>query len=91
MLNRPRLIGRQGFLVAALVSALVGTGCDAGSHGKDASPTTSQRLSQVSVRLDFPSGSAPAVSVLAFRAEAIDMASSDVLGAVDPQIGRAHV
>ncbi len=86
MSNRPRLTGRQGFLVAALVSALVGTGCDTGSHGKDASPTTSQRLSQVSVRLDFPSGSAPAVSVLAFRAEAIDMASSDVLGAVDPLV-----
>jgi hypothetical protein len=74
-----------------LVAVLLGTGlaCDTGSHGKDASPVTSQRLSQVSVRLDIPSGGAPSVSVLAFRAEAIDMASSDVLGAVDPLVSPA--
>jgi hypothetical protein len=63
-----------------------GLACEGGSHGKDASPATSQRLSQVSVRLDLPSGGAPSVSVLAFRAEAIDMAASDVLGAVDPLV-----
>jgi len=74
----------QGVLVALLLSA--GLACESGSHGKDAAPVTSQRLSQVSVRLDLPSGGAPAVSVLAFRAEAIDMATSDVLGAVDPLV-----
>jgi hypothetical protein len=74
-------------LVALLLSA--GLACDSGSHGKDAAPATSQRLSQVSVRLDLPSGGAPSVSVLAFRAEAIDMAPSDVLGAVDPLISPA--
>lgn len=63
-----------------------GLACEGGSHGKDAAPATSQRLSQVSVRLDLPSGGAPSVSVLAFRAEAIDMATSDVLGAVDPLV-----
>jgi hypothetical protein len=78
-----------GLCVAALASAALGLGCDAGSHGKDASPTTSQHLAQVSVRLDYPSGSAPAVSVLAFRAEAIDLASADVLGAVDPLVAPA--
>ena len=67
----------------------MGLGCESGSHGKDASPVTSQTLSQVSVRLDLPSGGAPSVSMLAFRAEAIDMASSDVLGAVDPLVSPA--
>jgi hypothetical protein len=61
-------------------------GCESGSHSKDASPVTSQRLSQVSVRLDLPSGGPPSVSVLAFRAETTDVASSDVLGAVDPLV-----
>jgi hypothetical protein len=75
--------------LAALSSAALGIGCDPGSPAKDAAPTTSQRLAQVSVRLDYPSGSAPSVSVLAFRAEAIDMASSDVLGAVDPLVAPA--
>jgi hypothetical protein len=73
-------------LVLALVAL---SGCDAASHGKDASPTTSQRLAQVSVRLDYPSGSAPSVSVLAFRAEAIDTGASDILGAVDPLVAPA--
>lgn len=75
------------FLVSA--SAALGSGCDSGVHTKDASVGTSQRLSQVSVRLDLPSDGAPSVSVLAFRAEAIDMASSDVLGAVDPLVAPA--
>lgn len=80
--TRPR-----GVLGAALFAAsIAGFGCDTGNHGKDASATTSQRLAQVSVRLDYPSGSAAAVSVLAFRAEAVDVASVDVLGAVDPLV-----
>jgi hypothetical protein len=71
---------------SAIMALLLGAslGCDTGTHGKDASPIASQRLAQISVRLDLPSGGAPAVSVLAFRAETTDMASSDVLGAVDP-------
>ena len=80
---------RGGLLVVALTSAVVGAGCDTATHGKDASPASSQRLAQVSVRLDYPSGGAPAVSVLAFRAEAIDMPSSEVLGAVDPLVAPA--
>lgn len=74
---------------AFLASALLCLGCDSGPHGKDAAPTSSQRLAQISVRLDLPSGSAPAVSVLAFRAEAFDVPSSDVLGAVDPLVAPA--
>jgi hypothetical protein len=77
----------RGVLVALLLAA--GLACEGGSHGKDASPATSQRLAQVSVRLDLPSGGAPSVSVLAFRAEAIDMSTSDVLGAVDPLVSPA--
>jgi hypothetical protein len=68
------------------MSATLGLACDGGSNGKDAAPTLTQRLAQVSVRLDLPSGSAPSVSVLAFRAEAIDLPNSDVLGAVDPLV-----
>jgi hypothetical protein len=76
----------RDLLVFALSAFLLGTGCDTGTHAKDASPITSQRLSQVSIRLDYPSGGAAAVSVLAFRAEAIDMPASDALGAVDPLV-----
>lgn len=61
-------------------------GCESANRGKDASPISSQRMSQVSVRLDMPSGGAPSVSVLAFRAEAVDMPTTDVLGAVDPLV-----
>ncbi len=50
---------------------------------------TSQQLAQVSVRLDLPSGGAPSVSVLAFRAEAIDMAHVRRLGRVDPLVSPA--
>jgi len=79
---------RRGLLVL-LVGGALALGCESANHGKDASPTSSQRLSQVSVRLDLPSGGAPSVSVLAFRAEAIDVATSDVLGAVDPLVAPA--
>jgi hypothetical protein len=69
-----------------LVGGALALGCDSGTHGKDASPTTSQRISQISVRMDLPSGGLPSLSVLAFRAEAIDVAAADVLGAVDPLV-----
>jgi hypothetical protein len=72
-----------------LVGATLALGCESGSHGKDASPANSQRLAQVSIRLDLPSGGAPSLSVLAFRAEATDVAVADVLGAVDPLVAPA--
>jgi hypothetical protein len=83
-----RRAGRDS-LAAALVIAALSMGCDTGSHGRDASPAASQRLSQVSVRLDLPSGSAPSVSMLAFRAETSDMPPADVLAAVDPLVAPA--
>jgi len=82
---RPLRPGR-GWCQAAILASAFALGCDAGSPGKDASPTSSQRLSQISVRLDYPAGSAPALSMLAFRAEASDLAAGDVLGAVDPLV-----
>jgi hypothetical protein len=75
--------GWTAFLALALGAGL---GCESGSHGKDAAPTTSQQMAQVAVRMDLPSGGAPSVSVLAFRAEAVDVATADVLGAVDPLV-----
>jgi hypothetical protein len=78
--------GTRRGLLTFLVGSALALGCESGNHGKDASPVTSQRLAQVSVRLDLPSGGAPSVSVLAFRAEATDVAASDVLGAVDPLV-----
>ncbi len=85
-------MGSRGRPCRALLPLLTGSvilaamGCESASHGKDNLPASSQRLSQVSVRLDLPSGGAPSLSVLAFRAEAIDVAASDVLGAVDPLV-----
>lgn len=87
---RPGRRSAQGVPVLLALFALLllypNLGCDSGPHIKDASASTNQRLSQVSVRIDLPSDGAPSVSVLAFRAEAIDVASSDVLGAVDPLV-----
>jgi hypothetical protein len=73
-------------LVAALAGSFLALGCDSPNHAKDASPTTTHHLSQVSVRLDLPNGGTPAVSVLAFEADASDIAPADVLGAVDPLV-----
>jgi hypothetical protein len=78
--------GIHGWTVFWALALGAGLGCESGSHGKDASPTTSQRMSQVAVRMDLPSGGAPSVSLLAFRAEAVDVATADVLGAVDPLV-----
>lgn len=46
-------------------------------------------MSQVSVRLDIPNSGASSMSALAFRAEAVDVPLSDVLGAVDPLVASA--
>lgn len=78
-----------GFAVLCALVLGVGLGCESGSRAKDASATSSQRMAQVSVRLDLPTSGAPSLSVLAFRAEAVDVAASDVLGAVDPLVSSA--
>lgn len=73
-------------LFAVLIGGALAVGCDSANHGKDASPTASHRLSQISVRMDLANGPASSMSVLAFRAEAVDVSPSDVLGAVDPLV-----
>jgi len=74
---------------ALLVSAALALGCESASHGKDASPSSSQRIAQASVRLDLPRGGEPSLSLLAFWADANDVAVGDVLGAVDPLVAAA--
>jgi hypothetical protein len=64
-------------------------GCETGTHMRDGSVQTTQRVSEVSVRLDVPNTGAPALSVLAFRANVTDRAATDVLGVVDPLVAPA--
>jgi hypothetical protein len=80
------LRGIRGWTAFWALALGAGLGCDSGSRGKDASPTTSHQMTQVAVRMDLPSGGAPSVSLLAFRAEAVDVTAADVLGAVDPLV-----
>jgi hypothetical protein len=47
-----------------------------------------EKVAQVSVRIEAPSGGAPAVSVLAFRATLTGV-SGDVLGVIDPLVASA--
>jgi hypothetical protein len=60
----------------------VAVGCD-GNARKESAPVT-ERVAEVSVRIDMPSSGAPAVSVLAFRADVTEISAADVLGVVDP-------
>jgi hypothetical protein len=76
-------------LTTLLVGAALALGCESGNHGKDASPSSSQRIAQVSVRLDLARGGTSSLSVLAFRADANDVAAGEVLGAVDPLVAPA--
>ncbi|MBN2576185.1 MAG: hypothetical protein JXP73_16615 [Deltaproteobacteria bacterium] len=88
-LSLVRSLGGRRPVAALVAGAVLWLGCDGGPQGKDPAPASGRHLAQVSVRLDLPSGSAPAVSVLAFRAEAFDVPASDVLGAVDPLVAPA--
>jgi len=66
------------------VGAVLALGCDPVPAGRDASAPTTQRVAEVSVRIDAPSGGVPAVSVLAFRASVTGLPASEVLGVIDP-------
>ena len=69
---------------SALAAALaLAAGCD-GNARKDPTAPVSQRVAEVSVRIDMPNSGAPAVSVLAFRADVTEISAADVLGVVDP-------
>jgi hypothetical protein len=67
-----------------LCGAALALGCEPVSGSRDASAPP-QKVAEVSVRIDAPSGGAPAVSLLAFRATVTGpLAGSDVLNLVDP-------
>jgi hypothetical protein len=68
-----------------LFGAVLALGCSP-TGGTDASAPASQRVSEVLVRIEAPSGGVPAVSVLAFRASITGLYDSDVLGLIDPLV-----
>ena len=73
------------FLLGPLLLA-----CESGAHMRDVAAPVTQRVAEVSVRLDVPTTGAPALSVLAFRADVTDhSATTDVLGVVDPLVAPA--
>jgi hypothetical protein len=79
--------GRVRALVALLFPAMLA--CESGVPARDGSVPQTQKVAEVSVRLDLSSsGSLPALSVLAFRADVTDR-SGDVLGVVDPLVAPA--
>jgi hypothetical protein len=77
-----------GFAVLVGATALV-LSCDPTPGRRDASVPLSQRVSEVSVRIDASGGSAPAVSILAFRASVSGLGAGEVLGVVDPLMAPA--
>lgn len=80
---------RRSALCVLLASGLA-VGCDATQRGRDAAAPLSQRAAEVSIRIDAPSGGAPQVSVLAFRAAVSGgPLAVDVLGLVDPLVAAA--
>jgi hypothetical protein len=66
-----------------LLGTVLAFGCDPVPAHPDAS-LPSQRVGEVAVRIDGPSGGAAALSVLAFRASVTGARPSDVLGTIDP-------
>ena len=72
------------FLFAPLI-----LGCETGPHMRDGSVPLTQRVAEVSLRLDVPTTGAPALSALAFRADVTDRSAVDVLGVVDPLVAPA--
>jgi hypothetical protein len=63
--------------------------CDPTPGRRDASVPLSQRVSEVSVRIDASGGGAPAVSILAYRASVTGVSPGEVLGVVDPLMAPA--
>jgi hypothetical protein len=61
-------------------------GCETGPHMRDGAVPVTQRVAEVSIRLDVPATGAPALSALAFRADVTDRSAVDVLGVVDPLV-----
>jgi hypothetical protein len=68
---------------------LAGAGCDFSPRPARDASTQNQRLAEVAIRLDAPSGSAPSATVLAYRAAITGVAIDDVLPVVDPLVAPA--
>jgi hypothetical protein len=68
--------------IATLTAAF---GCDSTPSKRDAS-AGGQRVAEVAVRLDAPSGGTPSASVLAYRAGVTGVAVDDVLSVIDPLV-----
>jgi hypothetical protein len=81
--------GARSARVLACLLSLPLLACESGAHIKDGSVPQTQKVAEVSVRLDVPSSGAPALSVLAFRADVTDRFAGDVLGVVDPLVAPA--
>jgi hypothetical protein len=77
--------------LALVLGTALASGCEtAPGRGDAAAVPTSQRVAEVSVRIDAPPGGVPAVSVLAFRASVKGLApGADVLGVIDPLVAAA--
>jgi hypothetical protein len=78
--------------LTSLVLALAGMlfGCDGSRDGRrEPTAPSRQTVSEISVRIDQPNGSAPSVSVLAFRASVAGILPGAVLGVVDPLVDAA--
>lgn len=85
LVKMPRLHLTTLALASSLSAGIAA--CDSSQKGRDASAATGQTSSEVSIRVDVPQGSAPSVSVLAFRATLSGTATADVLSVVDPLVG----
>jgi hypothetical protein len=77
---------RRTALLLALGALFLGLGCDSTPARRDASASSGQRVAEVAVRLDAPSGGVPAASVLAYRAAVTGVALDDVLSVIDPLV-----
>ena len=80
---------RRPALSLALGALLAGVGCDSTPAKRDASANAGQRMSEVAVRLDAPSGGLPSASVLAYRAGVTGVGLDDVLAVIDPLVASA--
>jgi hypothetical protein len=69
-----------------LMGAALAIGCDpTTTTGHPDASLPSQRMAEIAVRIDAPSGGSPALSAVAFRAAVTGVSQpSDVLGALDP-------
>lgn len=87
--HRPTLSSSHAAQALTLLMGPLLLACESGAHMRDGAVPVTQRVAEVSVRLDVPTTGAPALSVLAFRANVTDHSATDVLGVVDPLVAPA--